>query len=256
MPSKSLRRGILSDLPLEENLEYVVENIVDFDPRIGKYLVKRTDYEDPTWEPLSHLQHCWHLVNKLRRKLKLKSVRNWDKQLCGAINTMSSQLNPKNWVPIKELAKIATRQITTRFQRVDLAIQIGYPRAIPDRTTIFVVSEFNHAIGILYLHPKGTTYVSDSMNIGETLNPIQNAVRGKLDGHRLIFVRYEYHAKNDFCASNLIAALMESIRWYKYGSFSRKYGRLPLYARELRKKEDEFKRRRLQAPSDGSPQKS
>jgi len=52
MPTKSLRRGILSDLLSEESLDYAVEDILDFDPGSGKYRVKWTEYEDPTWVPL------------------------------------------------------------------------------------------------------------------------------------------------------------------------------------------------------------
>jgi len=48
MPTKSLRKRILSDRTNEEDREYAVEDIIDYDPRSGDYLVKWENYEDPT----------------------------------------------------------------------------------------------------------------------------------------------------------------------------------------------------------------
>jgi len=98
----------------EEDSEYADERIIDYNRQNGKYVVKWENYDDPTWEPLSHLKHCRALVNKLHKKLKLKPVRTWGTQLCGANRTEGSRQNPKNWVTLKKLAEVTTKFIRAR----------------------------------------------------------------------------------------------------------------------------------------------
>jgi len=60
-------------------------------------------------------------------------------------------------------------------------------------------------------------YIYDSMNIGETKNAVKQAVAEKLKQHQVKFLHYKYHARNDFCGSNLVAATIELVRWYQKG---------------------------------------
>jgi len=96
-------------------------------------------------------------------------------------------------------------------------VQIGYPQAHPKLVTIFIVSELNHAIGIFYHLREKITYVYDSLNIGETQNLVEEAVEAKLGQHQVRYLHYDFHAKNDFCGSNLIAATIELVRCYQNG---------------------------------------
>jgi len=152
MPTKSLRRRALDELANDENLEFDVEEILNYNREDEKYLIKWLGYESPTWEPLAHLEHCQALLNKFRKRLKLKPVKAWGTQLCGATLTEGSKLNPENWVPLRTLAELTMKLIRARFQLASLFVQIGYPRTNPKCAGIFMVSELNHAVGIFYHH--------------------------------------------------------------------------------------------------------
>lgn len=120
-------------------------------------------------------------------------------------------------MPLKKLAEVTTKFIRARFQGSSPPVKIGYPQSHLKRATIFIVSELNHAIGVFYHFEKKVTYVYDSLNIGETQNPVRAAVEAKLHRHQVRYLHYEFHAKNDFCGSNLIAATVELVRWYRNG---------------------------------------
>ena len=196
------------------NVEYEVEDIWSYDKSIDKYLVKWRGYAVPTWEPIENLNNCLEVVNKRRKKQGLRPVLYANQELCGATSSPKAALNPSNWVTLETIKQKLTQIITERYPKTSIKIQVGPPKHQPRSDAIYLVSKFNHCVGIFFRSKERYGYIFDSENMWQNREILREEIERVEGIIKLRPIKYGYQARNDFCGSQIVAAAIELISWH------------------------------------------
>jgi len=205
---------VLRERETESNVEYEVEDIWSYDKSIDKYLVEWRGYAVPTWEPIENLNNCMEVVNKRRKKQGLRPILFANQELCGATSSPKAGLNTSNWVTLETIKQKLIQILTERHPKASINIQIGLPEQQPNSDTVYLISKFNHCVGIFFRSEEKCGYIFDSENVWrdrEILGEEIERLKGTIE---LRPIEYRYRARNDFCGSQIVAAAIEIIGWH------------------------------------------
>lgn len=205
----------------ESPQEYKVISIIDHKlnrtTRQMEFLVKfADDTQYDYWIPEDDCAGCYILVEEYRRKHNLGPT-HLPKSAGTVGASLSSNINPKNWVTTDQILKSVDIYIKRYIIKKDIPVIVFKELLATD--AIYIIPLFNHCYVGLYLVQDNHLILSDGNGEYLKSKEVQAEISGYFPNAKTTYKSFYQQSRVDFCGSSASAIAIELKKSYQLGYY-------------------------------------